>query len=134
MVKSILLQGFDRQIADKIGEYMKEHKRIVFIRKCVPTKIEQVIAGTPGKLKVHGKYSDGTDYSNDFNTVIFAMGHTVETDTLNLEAAGVKVDPTSNKIITDNYECSSNSHIFAIGKSIISYQFCILHCSISIFR
>jgi len=42
MVRSILLRGFDQQMANKIGEYMEGHG-INFIRECVPTKLEKVI-------------------------------------------------------------------------------------------
>ena len=38
MVRSILLRGFDQQMAEKIGEYMSTHG-IKFIRPCVPTKV-----------------------------------------------------------------------------------------------
>ena len=41
MVRSILLRGFDQQIANKIGDYMENHG-INFIRECVPTKLEKV--------------------------------------------------------------------------------------------
>lgn len=36
MVRSILLRGFDQQIANKIGDYM-EGMGINFIKKAVPT-------------------------------------------------------------------------------------------------
>lgn len=39
MVRSILLRGFDQQMAEKIGIYMENHDRINFIRPCVPTKV-----------------------------------------------------------------------------------------------
>jgi thioredoxin reductase (NADPH) len=38
MVRSILLRGFDQQMAEKIGEYMDKHG-MNFIRPCVPTKV-----------------------------------------------------------------------------------------------
>lgn len=38
MVRSILLRGFDQQMAEKIGEYMGNHG-INFVRPCVPTKV-----------------------------------------------------------------------------------------------
>ena len=41
MVRSILLRGFDQQMANKIGEYMEEHG-INFIRECVPLSLEKV--------------------------------------------------------------------------------------------
>ena len=42
MVRSILLRGFDQQMANKIGEYMEDHG-VRFIRQCVPTSLEKVI-------------------------------------------------------------------------------------------
>ena len=41
MVRSILLRGFDQQMANKIGEHMEENG-VNFVRECVPTKIERV--------------------------------------------------------------------------------------------
>lgn len=38
MVRSILLRGFDQDMANKIGEHMEEHG-IKFIRKYVPSKV-----------------------------------------------------------------------------------------------
>lgn len=38
MVRSILLRGFDQDIANKIGEYMEEHG-INFIKEFVPIKV-----------------------------------------------------------------------------------------------
>merc|ERR1712013_63180 len=44
MVRSILLRGFDQQMANKIGEYMEEHG-VNMVRECVPTSIEKIEAG-----------------------------------------------------------------------------------------
>lgn len=41
MVRSILLRGFDQQIAEMIGDHMTKHN-IKFIRPCVPTKVGQI--------------------------------------------------------------------------------------------
>ncbi len=38
MVRSILLRGFDQQMAEKVGEHMKS-ENIRFVRPCVPTKV-----------------------------------------------------------------------------------------------
>jgi pyruvate/2-oxoglutarate dehydrogenase complex dihydrolipoamide dehydrogenase (E3) component len=38
MVRSIFLRGFDQQLANKIGDYMKK-TGLKFIRDSVPTKI-----------------------------------------------------------------------------------------------
>ena len=96
---------------------MENDSKIDFIRSCVPTKIEQIEAGepgSPGKLRVTGKYNDGTEYTNEFNTVLFAVGRTADTDGLNLPSAGVKTG-SSKKIVADEADCSNVSNIFAIG-------------------
>lgn len=41
MVRSILLRGFDQDMANRAGEHMEEHG-IKFIRKFVPTKVSDV--------------------------------------------------------------------------------------------
>merc|ERR1719362_1822994 len=75
MVRSILLRGFDQQIAEKIGEHMEKKCGINFIRQCVPTKLEKVGDGEQkGKIRVHAKYQDGTVYEDVFDTVMFAVG------------------------------------------------------------
>jgi len=38
MVRSIFLRGFDQQMANKVGEYMKS-QGMKFIRDATPTKI-----------------------------------------------------------------------------------------------
>ena len=51
-VRSILLRGFDRQMSDMIGDYM-ENEGVKFVRECVPTKIELIEEGKPGRYKVN---------------------------------------------------------------------------------
>jgi thioredoxin reductase (NADPH) len=41
MVRSILLRGFDQQMAGKIGDYMEEHG-VNMVRECVPESIERI--------------------------------------------------------------------------------------------
>lgn len=40
MVRSILLRGFDQDMAEKIGSYMQA-EGINFLRPCVPTKVKR---------------------------------------------------------------------------------------------
>ena len=40
-MRSILLRGFDQQMANKIGEYMEEHG-VNMVRECVPESIEKI--------------------------------------------------------------------------------------------
>jgi len=51
MVRSILLRGFDQEIAEKIGEFMKLNG-VRFIRPAVPHKVEKL---ENGKKLVHYK-------------------------------------------------------------------------------
>lgn len=50
-VRSILLRGFDQQLAEMIGKHMMEHG-VKFIRPGVPTKIEKISEGKPHLFKV----------------------------------------------------------------------------------
>jgi thioredoxin reductase (NADPH) len=111
MVRSILLRGFDTQIANKIGDYM-EKEGINFIRECVPYALEKI---DDEKIKVKARYSDGTEYEDWFNTVVFAVGRDAETANIGLDAVGVKVNPSNGKIIHDKEERTNVDNIYAIG-------------------
>jgi len=117
MVRSVLLRGFDRQMADQIGDYMESHG-INFVRPCVPTSLERVEEGQPGKIKVKGRYDDGTEYEDVFNTVIFAIGRDADTDSLALNTAGVKVNPKNKKVVVNDSERTSAANVYAIGDMI----------------
>jgi len=114
MVRSILLRGFDQQMANKIGEYMEEHG-INMVRECVPTGLEEIEPGTPGKIKVNGQYNDGTAYADEFNTVVFAIGRDACTSNIGLDNIGVKMNPKNGKILHDAEEATNIPNIFAIG-------------------
>jgi len=114
MVRSILLRGFDQQMAGKIGEYMEEHG-VNMVRECVPETIERIEEGAPGKLKVTAKYKDGTTYSDEFNTVIFAIGRDACTQNIGLDKVGVALNPKNGKVLHDEAERTNVDSIFAIG-------------------
>merc|ERR1712110_645131 len=114
MVRSILLRGFDQQMAGKIGDYMEEHG-VNMVRECVPESIERIEEGAPGKLKVTAKYEAGTTYSDEFNTVIFAIGRDACTQNIGLDKVGVALNPKNGKVLHDNAERTNVDSIFAIG-------------------
>jgi len=114
MVRSIFLRGFDQQMAVKIGEYMEEHG-VNMVRECVPTAIERLEEGSPGKVRVHGKYNDGTAFADEFNTVIFAIGRDACTKNIGLDTVGVALNPKNGKIVHDAAEQTNVETIFAIG-------------------
>lgn len=116
MVRSILLRGFDQQIAEKIGDYMETVKGIRLIRPCIPERLELVEKGQPGKVRVLATLEDGEKFDEVFNTVVFAVGREAETDKLALGKVKVDVDPRDKKIKVDKYEQTTQSDIYAIGK------------------
>eukprot|EP00928_Gymnodinium_smaydae_P054550 TRINITY_DN382_c0_g1_i2.p2 TRINITY_DN382_c0_g1~~TRINITY_DN382_c0_g1_i2.p2 ORF type:complete len:483 (-),score=142.61 TRINITY_DN382_c0_g1_i2:759-2207(-) len=106
MVRSILLRGFDQDIADMIGSYMERH-HVKFARKMVPSKFEKM---ADGKVKV---FVEGSEYGI-FDTVLMATGRTGCAKLLNVEAAGLT--PTdSGKLVCNDADQTSVPHIFAVG-------------------
>jgi len=60
MVRSVLLRGFDQEMAEKVGSYMEQHG-VKFLRKFVPVMVQQLEKGSPGKLKVVAKSTEGSE-------------------------------------------------------------------------
>jgi thioredoxin reductase (NADPH) len=106
MVRSILLRGFDEEVAKRIGDYM-EKKGCKFVRETVPSKFEKT---ADGKVKV---FVNDKEY-DIYDTVFVAIGRTGCGGWLNLEAVGIPYD--KNGKITCNKDDSTNvENIFAIG-------------------
>jgi len=109
MVRSILLRGFDRECVDRIDDYMQK-MGTKFIRGAVPTKFEK---GTERKVKVTWQI-DGKDVSEEYDTVLLAIGRKGEAAKLGLENAGVKFNPRTGKAIAP-CEVTNVPNISAIG-------------------
>ena len=60
-------------MAANIGECMEEHC-VNFIWECVPIRIQKIEDGSLGKLNVTAKYNHSTEFVDEFNTVIYAIG------------------------------------------------------------
>ncbi|PKU37564.1 thioredoxin reductase cytoplasmic [Limosa lapponica baueri] len=118
MVRSILLRGFDQDIANKIGEYMEEHG-INFIREFVPIKVEQIEEGTPGRLKVTAKSTTGNQIiEGEYNTVspvLLAIGRDPCTRKIGLDKIGVKINEKTGKIPVNDEEQTNVPYIYAVG-------------------
>jgi thioredoxin reductase (NADPH) len=109
MVRSILLRGFDRECVDKIDDYMGKHGT-KFIRGSVPSKFEK---GTERKVKAFWM-KDGKEVSEEFDTVLLAIGRKGEANKLGLESAGVKFNPKTGKVFAP-CEVTNVPNISAIG-------------------
>ncbi|CAK6443830.1 unnamed protein product [Pipistrellus nathusii] len=115
MVRSILLRGFDQDMANKIGEHMEEHG-VKFIKQFVPIKIEQIKAGTPGLLKVVAQSTDSDQtIEGEYNTVLLAIGRDACTRNIGLETVGVKINEKNGKIPVTDEEQTNVPYIYAIG-------------------
>ncbi|XP_033018484.1 thioredoxin reductase 1, cytoplasmic, partial [Lacerta agilis] len=116
MVRSILLRGFDQEMANKIGEHMEEHG-VKFIRKHVPSQIEQIQEGTPGILRVtsHSTENSSEILQGEYNTVLLAIGRDACTRKIGLEKVGVKINEKTGKIPVNDEEQTNVPYIYAIG-------------------
>jgi thioredoxin reductase (NADPH) len=106
MVRSILLRGFDEEVAKRIGDYM-EKKGCKFVRETVPSKFEKT---ADGKVKV---FVNDKEY-DIYDTVFVAIGRTGCGGWLNLEAVGIPYDK-NGKITVNKDDSTSVDNIFAIG-------------------
>ncbi|KAL2102734.1 hypothetical protein ACEWY4_001902 [Coilia grayii] len=80
------------------------------------TKVEQMEVGSPGKLRTTASPPGGIlADEGEYNTVILAMGRDACTQGLGLERVGVKLNQSTGKIIVNDEDQSSVSHIYAIG-------------------
>jgi len=116
MVRSILLRGFDQQMAEKIGDYMSNHGTR-FIRPAIPTKVEQLearSAGKPGRYLVTYKMENETEISEEYNTILVAVGRDPCTANIGLDKVGVKL--TKQGFVQHNdVEQTSCPYIYAVG-------------------
>lgn len=113
MVRSILLRGFDQEMANRIGDYMAAHGT-KFIRETIPKAIVRL---PEGRLRVSWSSPDGAEVSDLFDTVLFAIGRAPSTFKLHLERAGVVADPKTGKVLARN-EQTNIPHIFCIGDAL----------------
>jgi thioredoxin reductase (NADPH) len=113
MVRSILLRGFDQDMAKRIGAYMGKNNT-KFLMEYIPVTAEVL---ENNQIRVGYRKTNGpeTDILCDtFDTVMIATGRYPDTKALNLEAIGVKIDK-SGKIIVNEAEGTNIPNIFAIG-------------------
>jgi thioredoxin reductase (NADPH) len=110
-VRSILLRGFDRECAEKIGSYMSDHG-VIFRKEVIPTRLEKVPSVEGMKEKIQVTFSDGT--TDIYDTVVAAIGRTADTKKLGLESVNVAVEPGNAKIPA-KYEQTSCPNIYVIG-------------------
>lgn len=110
MVRSILLRGFDQDMAKRIGVYMKAH-HTKFIEGATPVKLEK--PDPNGQILVTFKQGD-EEKTESYDTVLFAMGRYALTAGLELAKAGVTCEK-NGKFKVNDVEQTNVPHIYAIG-------------------
>ena len=113
MVRSILLRGFDQDMAEKVGAFMAK-KGVKFMRPCLPTKIEKIRDGKPGLYRVTASDGVKDNIVGEYNTILFAIGRDPCTKDIGLENVGVKLNPKTGKVPT-KHEQTNVDNIYAIG-------------------
>ncbi|XP_020808412.1 thioredoxin reductase 1, mitochondrial isoform X3 [Drosophila serrata] len=110
MVRSVVLRGFDQQMAELVASSMEE-RGIPFLRRTVPLSVEKQ---EDGKLLVKYQNVDNGEVGQDvYDTVLWAIGRKGLVEDLNLPKVGVKVQ--KDKIPVDSVEATNVPNIFAVG-------------------
>lgn len=108
MVRSIVLRGFDQQMANFISLSMIE-KGVEFKFKTLPTSIEKT---SDDRFLVNYRNEEGEEGKDIYDTVLFAIGRNACTDDLQLKNVGVNLE--LDKIPAVN-EQTNVENIFAVG-------------------
>ncbi|CAF1078282.1 unnamed protein product [Adineta ricciae] len=121
-VRSILLRGFDQQMASKIGDYMSAIG-IKFSHQTVPIRLECLEEGKPGKLRLHYRQTlesgEVKESYEDCNTVLFAIGREACTNELHMDKIGLDLKKANGyKIKTREEQSTQIPWLYAIGDCI----------------
>ena len=113
LVRSIYLRGYDQQIAEKIGEYMIS-SGIDIKRPATPKSFTKTETG-----KILATYAyEGHDVSEEYDTVLLAIGREYATHALKLDQAGVLLNPDGS-LTVDAQQMTNVNGVYAIGDIIV---------------
>ncbi|KAK6024088.1 thioredoxin and glutathione reductase, partial [Ostertagia ostertagi] len=119
MVRSILLRGFDQDMAERIRAHMKESG--IKFENAVPTRIEEIEPKTKtkaGRIRVHfaRKVSDTEteEHSEEYNTVVMAIGRDAMTKDIGLDVVGVET-ARNGKVKARREQSITCPYVYAIG-------------------
>ncbi|XP_017790889.1 PREDICTED: thioredoxin reductase 1, mitochondrial isoform X3 [Habropoda laboriosa] len=110
MVRSVVLRGFDRQMATTIAQEM-ENRGVRFIYLAKASKIEKQ---SNGQLLVHWVDEDGKTHQDTYDTVLFAIGRKPVTEELKPENIGLELVSKTAKIDAVN-EQTNIPNVYAVG-------------------
>ena len=110
MVRSIVLRGFDQQMANIVADSMVE-RGIPFLHTTIPLSVEKT---AEGRLLVKYVNTDTKQEGSDvYDTVLWAIGRKGLVNDLNLTAVGVKYK--DDKIPVNEMEQTNVPSVYAVG-------------------
>ncbi|XP_014483071.1 PREDICTED: thioredoxin reductase 1, mitochondrial isoform X2 [Dinoponera quadriceps] len=110
MVRSVVLRGFDQQMANIVAEEM-EQRGVHFIYQAKPKKISKQ---NDGRLLVDWVDKAGEVHQDVYDTVLFAIGRRPLTEELKPENVGLELHPETGKFEAIN-EQTNIPNIYAVG-------------------
>ncbi len=112
-----LLRQEDRDVSERFTDLMS--KKVVLRLNQRPISLE---AGYRGGICLRTADGFNWEYNYEADVILFATGRRPNSDTLNLEAAGVAVDQDSGVVLVDEHQQTSADHIYALGDISNTYQ------------
>jgi thioredoxin reductase (NADPH) len=112
LVRSILLRGFDQEMAEKIRAHMITHGT-KFVNKVNP---QSIVKNADGKFTVTYGGKEGDPTVEEFDTVLQAIGRNALTGDIGLDKVGVNMNK-KGEIIVDK-EQTNVKDIYALGDCI----------------
>merc|ERR1711868_248237 len=117
MVRSIFLRGFDQQCANIIGNHLEKGAGAKIIRPAVPESIEKLESG---KLLVKMKNNESGEVTTDeFDTVMLAIGREPCTKNIGLENVNVEL-AKNGKVIVNDKEETNVDNVYAVGDILLN--------------
>jgi len=125
MVRSILLRGFDQQCASQIGEFMEREgvrflqpKNICYLEKNESNNRIKVSYADTTIADMYEKNQNIDEIqshieSDEYDTVIWAIGRDACVSDIGIQNINLQI--SNGKIVTNEYEQTSTSNIYAIG-------------------
>lgn len=109
MVRSILLRGFDQDMATRIGDYMQK-RGTRFIHKSIPTRFTKSQSG-----RILVEYDQENEIkTEEYDTVLLAIGRFIDSKLIGADKIGLSV-AKSGKYIVNEEDQTNIPNIYSIG-------------------